>query len=118
MKNEAAVHGEQTGAVDEILAEYLLAAERGEEPSRQELLERYPHVAQELEAFFARRDRFQRLAAPLCNLGTEPEEDTADPQSTTSHRPEKGTGPLTSQVLPHCFRTLLESVRYENGCSV
>jgi serine/threonine-protein kinase len=71
-------------ALDQILAEYLLAAERGQEPSRRVLLARHPDLAQELEDFFARRDGFQRLAAPLCLLGAESKEGPADPQQTTA----------------------------------
>lgn len=52
--------------LDEILAAYLRAIECGENPSRDELLARYPDLADELQEFFANRDRMNRLARPLC----------------------------------------------------
>jgi serine/threonine-protein kinase len=77
MNDEAPAPQATHGRLDEILAEYLLAAETGQEPSREELLARYPELAQDLEAFFQQRDRFNRLAAPLRALGTGQESDRA-----------------------------------------
>jgi serine/threonine-protein kinase len=77
--------------LEEILAEYLLAAEVGHEPARDELLARYPNLAEELEAFFQRRERFERLAAPLRVLGL-----GSDPSAAT-------TRPGKSPALPCSF---------------
>jgi WD40 repeat protein/tRNA A-37 threonylcarbamoyl transferase component Bud32 len=50
---------------DEVLAEYLRAIESGGNPSRDDLLARYPELASELREFFANHDRMGRLARPL-----------------------------------------------------
>ena len=57
-----------TGAdlLDEVVAQYLRALENGENPSRDELLARYPDLAGEFQEFFADHDRMNRLALPLC----------------------------------------------------
>jgi hypothetical protein len=51
--------------VNQAIAAYLEAADAGRPPDRREFLARHADIAPELEAFFADRDRFQRLAAPL-----------------------------------------------------
>jgi serine/threonine-protein kinase len=51
--------------VDEAIAAYLEAIDAGAPPNRQEFLARHADVAAELEAFFADRDQFARLAEPL-----------------------------------------------------
>jgi eukaryotic-like serine/threonine-protein kinase len=55
----------QSDILDEVLAEYLRAIESGGNPSRDDLLARYPELASELREFFANHDRMGRLARPL-----------------------------------------------------
>lgn len=51
--------------LDEVLAGYLRAVERGEHPSRDELLGKHPNLADELREFFSNNDQLARLAQPL-----------------------------------------------------
>jgi serine/threonine protein kinase/Flp pilus assembly protein TadD len=51
--------------LEEILAAYLRAVERGEAPDQGELLGRHPELAGELSVFFAEHDQMKRLAGPL-----------------------------------------------------
>lgn len=57
--------GEESTQLDEIIADFIFAEEAGEDISREALLQAHPEYAEELEQFFADRDRFKRLASPL-----------------------------------------------------
>ena len=48
--------------LNEILAEYLEAGEKGALPDRDQLLAAHPHLADELQSFFAEHDRMQAAA--------------------------------------------------------
>ena len=52
-------------ALNTALADYFSEIEAGRRPDRDAFLNRYPDVADELESFFADKDRFDRLAEPL-----------------------------------------------------
>jgi WD40 repeat protein len=56
---------EREQQLDEVLAAYLEAAEKGWAPDRQRLLACYPHLADDLRRFFANQDRVERVAALL-----------------------------------------------------
>jgi serine/threonine protein kinase len=51
--------------LDQVIAEYLRAAETGQAPDQAALLARYPELAAGLTAFFADRERFLQAAQPL-----------------------------------------------------
>src|SRR5580704_7647962 len=65
--------------VNQIIADYLQSIERGEVPDRAGLLVRHADIAQELSAFFADHDRFQRAAAPLADALTLPPGESSSP---------------------------------------
>jgi tRNA A-37 threonylcarbamoyl transferase component Bud32 len=65
--------------INQIVAEYLRSIERGEVPDRSGLLARHADIAEELSAFFADHDRFQRAAAPLAGALTLPPSDSPAP---------------------------------------
>ena len=48
-----------------VIADYLQALERGENPDRQALLKTHPELAAELAAYFDNLDRMDRILAPL-----------------------------------------------------
>jgi tRNA A-37 threonylcarbamoyl transferase component Bud32 len=60
--NDAATSEER---VDEVVAEYLRAAEAGRAPAREEVLARHPDLASQLAVFFADRDQAESWAGPL-----------------------------------------------------
>src|SRR5262245_27797947 len=51
--------------IDEIIAEYLRAADAGSRPDCEALLAKYPDHAESLRTFFADLDAADRVAAPL-----------------------------------------------------
>src|SRR5438132_12475139 len=71
--------------VNEAIAAYLEAAEAGNAPDRQSFIAAHPEIAAELEAFFADRDHFERLAQPLISSAVMPRSpDRASPDAVAA----------------------------------
>jgi len=58
--------------VDEIIASYLEALDAGQAPDQNDFIAEHPEAAAELQAFFANRDEFARLAEPLLTAASLP----------------------------------------------
>ncbi|HJT33375.1 MAG TPA: protein kinase, partial [Pirellulales bacterium] len=58
--------------LEQVLAEYLRSAERGENPDRQAFVAAHPDLADELRSFFHSQDALQRMAAPLRAAALDP----------------------------------------------
>jgi tRNA A-37 threonylcarbamoyl transferase component Bud32 len=63
----APLYPASTGAnsLGDVIADYLQAVERGENPDRSALLAAHPRLCDELAAYFTDLDRMNRMAAPL-----------------------------------------------------
>jgi serine/threonine-protein kinase len=93
---------DQDDRLNEVLAEYLEAAEAGRAPARQELLSRYPDLRGDLETFFANRDQFDRLSASLRTCAQPPPTSgEGGLEATLEYRPmEPPTGSKPEAELP------------------
>src|SRR6516164_6336092 len=60
---------EPENELEDVILTYLTAVDTGQAPARQEFLNRYPHFAPELAAFFADQDQTVACVAPLRNVG-------------------------------------------------
>jgi len=66
MSSDDRVHSSGGERLNQIIAEYLGAAEAGEAVDRQELLDRHPELADELTAFFADHDKMKERPDEEC----------------------------------------------------
>jgi WD40 repeat protein/tRNA A-37 threonylcarbamoyl transferase component Bud32 len=65
MDNEETREVQEETDLDDIIANYLKAAQAGDAPNPQEWIMRYPAFATELSEFFADQEQFQRAAEPV-----------------------------------------------------
>src|SRR5947209_4355594 len=78
--------------LNEAVAAYYEALEVGKKPSRDEFAARYPDLTEELNSFFADKERFDRLAEPLPPLkATAPGEQPTLAPGETMIAPGLGT---------------------------
>ena len=87
---------ERQQRLNEVLAAYLEAVERGKQPDRHEWLTRYPELAAELTEFFANQERIANLAAPLkaavpAEIPLTKEDPTLPPEPSAANGPPAGT---------------------------
>ena len=80
---------------NEVLLEYVEAAENGSAPDREEFLARHPELAAELAEFFAGQDEFDGLAAPLRWVAQAVLQATPPP-GDTPHPASSDDGPAAS----------------------
>ena len=67
---------DQENRLNEVLLSFLEALEKGEAPSKGEILSRYPQFAEELKEFFAKHEQLQNL------IGASPTESDSSLAST------------------------------------
>ncbi len=54
--------------LEQVLADYVRSAERGQPLDRQQLIDRHPDLADDLQSFFRNRDAMEQLAEPVQEL--------------------------------------------------
>ena len=79
-------------SLDQVLADYLKAADLGQTPDPTALLARHPQWKAELEAFFAAQDRFERWTGPLREVCATP--------STVHEQPTVGADSIAPAAAP------------------
>jgi serine/threonine-protein kinase len=79
-------------SLDQVLAEYLKAADAGQTPDLESLLARHPQWKAELEAFFAAQENVARLAGPLREMCATP--------STVHEQPTVGADSIVPAAAP------------------
>jgi hypothetical protein len=73
--------------LEAVVASSREALDRGEQPDRQALLAHYPHLAQDLQSYFANQHLIQPLAQPLREGSAEQSQVTVDslPEAASGH---------------------------------
>src|SRR2546428_10596267 len=65
MSLDQAHASEREQLLDDVLTAYLQAVDAGQSPDRREWLIRYPHLASELDEFFADQDKIVSWTEPI-----------------------------------------------------
>jgi hypothetical protein len=78
--DDLAGRGQSAACLEDVLAAYLEACDAGRAPGRTALVDRHPHLAADLNQFFANHDRLVPLLGRLRN-GLFPAEPRAGPCS-------------------------------------
>jgi tRNA A-37 threonylcarbamoyl transferase component Bud32 len=97
--------------VNEALAAYLEAAEAGRAPGREEFLARHPDLADELDAFFADRDRFARAAGQLAPGAAAPATEDAEAPTLAPGDTAAAISPLDTVCYFGDYELLAEVAR-------
>lgn len=82
---------DREGRVGQVLAAYFEAFDAGRAPDREALLRAHPDLAEDLAAYFAQLDRFERLVEPLRSI------DPADPSEPATAAVAEVTAELRTQ---------------------
>jgi WD40 repeat protein len=101
---------EQHGALQQVIADYLLAEASGRPVERTNLLAQHPELAEELQAFFADHDQARAWAEPMCVAAGVPPSPAHD---AATIRPAEGVSadpPLGTTVRYFGDYELLEEI--------
>jgi serine/threonine protein kinase len=88
--------------IDGILADYLQRVEAGEQVGRALLLQQFPELADELQAFFSNDDRLRQLATPPSDPGgvaSRMPVDLPTMDSTPGHQPSSAEMPTFDSAV-------------------
>lgn len=85
---------EREQQIQAVLHSYLQALDAGEARSQDEIVRQYPHLADELRAFFSDQEKLNQLADSLRTQG--PPRGTTEPPTIDSAASLPGNGPLGS----------------------
>ncbi|MDP6720122.1 MAG: hypothetical protein QGF59_15790, partial [Pirellulaceae bacterium] len=92
--------------VDEVIAAYLEAVDAKQTPERNDFIAQHRDIADDLEAFFANRDQFERLAEPLqaaASVSNQQNNGVTSRSSYESNEPSVTTADVSFATKGRCF---------------